>query len=159
MKFERENGGVVMVQDSETARFCCACGAELGKCYFDISVGYERVDFSRPMPEVEIEEAAELESFCSVRCLNVSRSSVMEREDVPILPVGIECIEPCARCKGPVLMSAWHKTYIEEEVMEVSEFCAQPLDVYYLAVLCNQCSSYVLHDARELEVSEVTSST
>ena len=70
------------------------------------------------------------------------QATIIGVEDVPIPTVrpDIGPIEACAKCKGLVDMAAFLLTYTECETRENGDGTATPLDLDYLAVVCNGCS-------------------
>ncbi|WP_233886395.1 hypothetical protein [Paraburkholderia flagellata] len=117
---------------------CFTCGRIFTTRVFEITREWDRVHYCTILPEVEVEEAYGLECYCSQACLVARRANVMANESVPIRPAGLEPIETCARCAGPVDMSEFHLAYVESETM-MNGFVGITLDCEYLAVVCNRC--------------------
>ncbi|CAG9219342.1 hypothetical protein BCAR13_410049 [Paraburkholderia caribensis] len=118
---------------------CLTCNRRFNSRVFNISREWERVDFECLIPEVEIEGSYGLECYCSLQCLVARRAEVMAREDVPIRRPGLEPIEICAKCGGPVDMTDCHLTYVEDETIDQWMFEVQVVSTADLAVVCRQC--------------------
>jgi hypothetical protein len=109
---------------------------------FEVSREWKRVHFGKGLPEVEITDSISIEYYCSDVCLAISRADVMEHAGVPIRPTGIGPIEACAKCRGPVDMTEFHLTYVEEEYIVDESFGVKPVSTHYLAILCRRCRPY-----------------
>ena len=149
--------------DNEEMEFECeTCGAMFRDRLFGVSRAYERVIFSSPdaLEEVHTGYSECIANFCSSACLARGRSAAMRAQCVPIPAVrpGIGPVEACAKCKGPVDMSDWHLTFLEDEI-DTSLNRFQPLNVDYIAVVCRQCAPRAIAkasasiDERKLTVS------
>jgi hypothetical protein len=64
---------------------------------------------------------------------------VMLAKGVPIRHPGIQPIELCAKCRGPVVIEERHLTYVESHGMHESTSVVRDVHVDYLAVLCRKC--------------------
>jgi hypothetical protein len=133
------------MRDDDVMEFeCMNCGTMFRDRLFDITREYDRVIYRRPpaLDEVAIECSEGIGGFCSASCREAGRSAVMTRERVPVLAPperpGINPVEICARCKGPVDMSDWHLTYLENE-FDTSTDSFTIHDLKYTAVLCKKC--------------------
>ena len=60
---------------------------------------------------------------------------------IPAKRLLLEPVESCAKCYDPVDMSDWHLTFVESDMDMVGD-SFNPLDVTYLAVVCNQCTHF-----------------
>jgi hypothetical protein len=124
---------------------CMACGRVFGQVMFDVTRAFERVHFypADRLSEIEIIDAEGISIYCSANCRQIDSPSLMSIEDVPIPAVrpDIEPVETSAKCKGPVDMTAFHLTHTKIETRESGDGTATPLDVEYLAVVCNGCAT------------------
>lgn len=122
---------------------CMTCGKMFERRWFDIGRSYERVHFRSPgaPDEVEVADAEGIGVFCSQSCLDAGRAGLMKKQGVPIPSIrpGIGPVEQCAKCEGPVDMSAWHLTHTDGEYQEEPGF-VRSIDFDYLAVVCRKCS-------------------
>ena len=118
---------------------CFACGAHFDGKLFDIAREYIRVIYNSPpqLHERDVHSADAIGEFCSSECRERGRSAVLARDGVsiPAMRPGIEPIEICARCSGPVDMSDWHVLITESDLDE----SFRTLDSKYLAVFCATC--------------------
>ncbi len=121
---------------------CMNCERSFSDRWFEVGRSFERVRFNRPtaMNEVEITDADGIGVFCSRDCRDSCRGALMQNEQVPVPSdrPGIEPVERCAKCTGPVDMSDWHLTYTEGECEEI-EFGVRVNDFDYVAVVCRVC--------------------
>lgn len=121
---------------------CECCGNMFRDRLFDISREYGRVHFRSPpiFDEVEIHGAESIANFCSNDCRTKKRQAVMTAQRVPIPTVrpSLGPVETCAKCSGPVDMSAWHLTFLEGLYDTSCDSC-RPIEVDYLAVVCRKC--------------------
>lgn len=143
------------MHDDDMEFECESCGAMFRGTLYAVDRELERVGFgaSNP-PVVSIRDSENIANFCSTMCRERGRAAVMAAEGVPIQRVGVEPIEPCAKCGKPVDLTGWHLTYLDSD----TRFCGsigQTLGVDYLAVVCSACSSKVADGAVELELSAV----
>jgi len=125
---------------------CFSCSKRFRSRVFSITREWECVHFEYYLPEIEIENSCGLECYCSFECLSERRAEVMKREGVPIRRPGLEPIEICAKCGGPVNMAEFHLTYLEDEGLHRGTFGIQTVDVDYLAVVCRQCRPRTLNE-------------
>lgn len=125
---------------------CFTCDRRFKSRAFSISREWDRVHFEYSLPEVEIEGAYGLECYCSLECLTARRTDVMAQENVPIRRPGLEPVEICAKCGGPVDMTEFHLTYVEDETVRRGMFEVQVVSLDYLAVVCRQCRPLKLKD-------------
>jgi hypothetical protein len=117
---------------------CFTCNRLFSGRVFEISREWNRTDFSKEIPEVEIQDAWGLECYCSTICLVARRGILMALEGVPIHPADIGPVERCAKCGGPVEMDQFHLAYVETST-DVQGWIGYTVDVDYLAVVCNTC--------------------
>jgi hypothetical protein len=129
---------------------CFTCLKRFRGRVFNNSPEWERVHYGAEIPEVEIEDAWGLECYCSRSCQKARRAEVMAREDVPIRRPGIGPLEMCAKCLGPVDMTEFHLTYIEDETVDESTFVSRTVNLDYLAVVCRQCRPRALAESEAL---------
>ncbi|MGF6546752.1 hypothetical protein QFZ96_001823 [Paraburkholderia youngii] len=119
---------------------CDNCGTRFSAMLFEIARQLERVEFLSTMTSICIRDCDTLSGFCSIECRDSSRRAVMEREDVPIRRVdSFGPIAPCAKCGGPVDMTEFHVTYVENDLEIINPNMMQPTSVECLAVLCSNC--------------------
>lgn len=79
----------------------------------------------------------------------------MEREEVPIRRPGIGPVESCAKCGGPVDMSEFHLTYIEDEGIDDGLSVSRTINVEYLAVVCKRCCPREVPDSACESITEL----
>ena len=122
---------------------CMTCGTMFERRWFDIGRSFQRVHFRSPgaLDEIEVADAEGIGVFCSQDCLDAGRASLMQEQGVPIPSVrpGLGPVEKCAKCAGPVDMSAWHLTYTDGEYEEEKNG-VRAIEVDYIAVVCRQCA-------------------
>jgi len=119
---------------------CETCGVMFREMLYEVAKEIDRVHYREgAVEEVEILGGENLANFCSKQCRNATLVAVMAREGVPIKRVGVDPIEPCAKCGGPVDMSDYHLTYVEQDIKFLPT-SAVPQDVDYLAVVCRNCA-------------------
>jgi hypothetical protein len=110
---------------------------------FDFAREENRVFYRSPaaIDEVEVRSSVGLASFYSSECRERGRDAVMVQNDIPasVVRPGVEPVEICGKCGGPVDMSDWHLTFVESE-LELSGSCAEPNDTQYIAVVCRRCA-------------------
>lgn len=127
-----------MSDDDDLEFECESCGKMFSGVLFAIDREFERVAFAAgELPVVSISGSENIANFCSADCRKKGRESVMRAEGVPIQRVGLGPIETCAKCGGPVDMTGWHLTYLDSDTRFEGSY-PQPLDVDYLAVVCNR---------------------
>lgn len=125
---------------------CATCQVMFSSPLFDISRADEKV-VETPGQEhecyVDIRRSMEVATFCSVACRDQGRAAVMTSEGVLMLSdrPGIEAVEKCAVCRGPVDTRQWHLTYTESDFIEPGESIVEDID--YLAVVCNECEAKI----------------
>jgi predicted nucleic-acid-binding Zn-ribbon protein len=134
---------------------CFTCSIRFKERVFNIIREWERVHFDTKLPEIEIEDAYGLECYCSQTCLEGRRDEVMEREGVPIRRPGTGPVESCAKCGGPVDMSEFHLTYIEDEAIDTGMYVSSVINVEYLAVVCNRCRPREMSDSACESIKEL----
>lgn len=115
---------------------CFNCNRIFRGRVFEVTGEWNRTHFEDELPSVEVEGSVGLECYCSRRCLDARLRLVMAAEGVPIRHPGIGPIEKCAKCNGPVDMTRFHLTYLEDCV----EY-ATTLELDYLAVVCQHCEA------------------
>ena len=119
---------------------CETCGVMFREMVYEVAKEIDRVHYRESeVEEVEIHGSENLANFCSKQCRSASLVTVMSREGVPIKRVGVDPIEPCAKCGGPVDMSDYHLTYVEQDIKFLPTSTV-PQDVDYLAVVCRNCA-------------------
>ncbi|MBB5463681.1 hypothetical protein [Paraburkholderia sp. Cpub6] len=118
---------------------CFTCNIRFKGRVFSITREWERVDFTKSLPVIEIADAEGLECYCSRACLEKRRDEVMAKEGVPIRYPDIGPVESCAKCAEPVDMTEFHLTYLQDESVDEGTFVSRTIDVDYLAVVCKQC--------------------
>jgi hypothetical protein len=125
---------------------CMQCSKLFERKWYEVSRAFERVHFMSPTryDEVEVAYSEGIGEFCSQACLNLGLPTIMEQQCVPIPAVrpGIEPIESCAKCSGPVDMSDWHLTYTSG-CFEDTGSGIKILDVDYIVVVCRECAPCV----------------
>lgn len=124
---------------------CMACSKLFSRLWFDIGRSYDRVHYMRPTAhdEVEVSMAEGIGTFCSAACLDASRDRIMRDDEGVLVPrtrPGIEPIERCAKCAGPVDMSDWHLTFSEALLEEQEHAGVATHEFEYLAVVCKRCA-------------------
>lgn len=134
---------------------CEHCGKTFSGSLFDVARESECVEFrDGQLPSVGIRGCEPIAGFCSRECRAQDIRKVMGREGVPIRPVGLGPIEPCAKCGGPVDMTAFHLTYVASDfkIDDFDHFTV--LGVDYLAVVCNRCHGAVaVKDSERFETT------
>jgi len=143
---------------------CMACSKMFSRLWFDISRSYDRVHYKHPRApdEVEVSMSEGIGIFCSAACLEASRDRVMRDQGVliPRVRPGIEPIECCAKCAGPVDMSDWHLTFSEALLEEQAHARVGTHEFEYLAVVCKRCApKFGTMRSIEIEDREPSSST
>lgn len=132
-----------MDQNAPMDFYCMTCNARFEKPLFDVTRAFERVDFCPDgrLPEIEITHAEGVGVDCSASCRAQGLPALMAGEQVPLPehPPEIGPVEVCARCSGPVDMTAFHLTYSQCEIV-YGEACGQASNLEYLAVVCDRCS-------------------
>lgn len=128
-----------MATISEDEYECFTCHIRFKGRVFSITREWERVHFDKVLPEIEIDDAVGLECYCSAACVQKRRDEVMAREGVPIRYPDIGLVESCAKCGGPVDMSEFHLSYLEDESVDEGPCVSRTIDVNYLAVICRRC--------------------
>lgn len=126
------------MNDDDIEFECDACGVMFRGTLFGIDREYNKVIYGEQSTEVAVRDSETSAGFCSLACRNLARAAALRREGVPERRVGIEPIEPCAKCGGPVDMADWHLTFVESDI-DFSSGCGQVLDLDYLAVVCKRC--------------------
>lgn len=109
---------------------------------FEVSREWQCMDFGQELPELEATDSVSIEYYCSDFCLSISRADVMEHEGVPVRPTGAGPIGACAKCRGPVDMTEFHLTYVEEEYIVNKTVGITPVKTRCLAILCQRCRPY-----------------
>jgi hypothetical protein len=108
-----------------------------------------------------------LNHFCSVGCADISVPQILHELGLKILPPGIGPVATCAKCSGPVDMTAPHVVYSLLEATEVVEPWLTSLDVHnheFLCVVCRNCdgnlmeSEWQVTDEEEDAISELGNS-
>ncbi|MGO4393416.1 hypothetical protein AB4Z46_18840 [Variovorax sp. M-6] len=132
-----------MDQNAPMDFYCMTCNARFYKPLFDVTRAIERVHFFADgrWPEVDVTHAEGIGVYCSASCRALGLPALMAAERVPIPehPPDIGPVEICARCSGPVDMTAFHLTYSQCEIV-YGETCGQASNLEYLAVVCDRCS-------------------
>jgi hypothetical protein len=104
-----------MDDDGPMDFYCMTCNTCFEKPLFDVTRSMERVHFCAAprLNEIETRHAEGIGVFCSDTCRALGLPALMSTERVPIPghPPGIGPVEICARCSGPVDMTAFHLTY------------------------------------------------
>jgi hypothetical protein len=119
---------------------CESCGVMFKETLYGIDREQNKVIFcDKGLLEVDIRSSENIANFCSHSCRERGREAVMRKEQVPERRVGVEPIEPCAKCGGPVDMSDWHLTYVESDTRFTGDV-GDTLDIDYLVVLCKRCT-------------------
>src|SRR4051812_31938175 len=92
---------------------CSQCGAMFRKHVWSLDRSFQRVHYETAIPEVEIEDSESLACYCSPGCMELHTPEAMRGQGVPIPAVrpGLDPVEACVLCKGPVDMSDFHLTY------------------------------------------------
>ena len=130
---------------SDNCFTCNTCRLEFNSPVYSISKQYERVTFfEEPLiPVVDVIDAESIAEFCSPGCRDKKSAQVLKHESVCATYPDIGPIETCSRCGGIVLMTNYHKTYIED-ACEID--WGQPmsslnvLDAQMVAVVCQKCA-------------------
>jgi len=134
---------------------CETCGTMFRTMVYEIMKAFEKVNYAEnDWPEVDVQCSENVANFCTKRCRDASLVVVLARDGVPVRRVGIEPIEPCAKCGGPVDMSDFHLTYTEQDV-EFHGFIGTPKDVDYLAVLCRNCAPMSSEEAESASLADL----
>lgn len=124
---------------------CECCGNIFRDLLFDISLDYERVDFRSPssFDEVEVKGSESIANFCSKKCRSEKELAVLAAQHLSITATrpSLGPVESCAKCRGLVDMSDWHLTFLESDI-DTSGDSFRPLDINYLAVVCNKCAPF-----------------
>lgn len=124
---------------------CEWCSSMFRDLLFDISREYGRVHYRSPssLEQVEVKGSESIANFYSRKCRAQKRLAVMAAQRVPIPAKrpSLGPVESCAKCCGPVDMSGWHLTFVESDMDLVGDSFS-PLDVTYLAVVCNKCAHF-----------------
>lgn len=85
--------------------------------------------------------------FCSFGCADAGVPKIFHALALAILPPGIGPVETCAKCNGPVDMTAPHIAYGLMEATKVSQPWLTHLDVHhseYLCVVCQNCDGRLM---------------
>lgn len=93
--------------------------------------------------------------FCNASCVDISVPKILGSLGLKILPPGIGPVETCAKCNGPVDMTAPHIAYSLLEATRVSEPWLTHLKVHsheFLCVVCQKCDSNLMES--EWQVAE-----
>ncbi|MBL1265857.1 hypothetical protein [Candidatus Methylomicrobium oryzae] len=107
-----------------------------------------------------------LKHFCSVGCADVSVPEVMDSLGLSILPPTTNPVGTCAKCNGPVDMTAPHVAYVLMEATKVTKPWLTHLEVHndeYLCVVCPNCDGQLMQeewqiaDEDEAALSDVAS--
>jgi len=105
-----------------------------------------------------------IQHFCSVGCADVSVPTVLDSLGLNILPPTTSPVGTCAKCNGPVDMTAPHVAYILMEATKVTKPWMTHLEVHndeYLCVVCQNCDGQLMEvewqvaDADEVALSEL----
>lgn len=120
---------------------CFQCDAVFRQVVWGLNRAFERLEFGEYMNEIEVIGSEGLACYCSRECMQAHVPKLMEQERVPIpaAPPGLNLIERCAICKGPVLMTEFHLAYTKEVDEQVGRMEMQPLAAQTIAVVCNSC--------------------
>ena len=97
--------------------------------------------------------------FCSVGCADASVQKILHSLGLKLLPPGIGPVETCAKCNGPVDMTAPHVAYDLMKATKVSKPWLTHLKVHndeYLCVVCLKCDGDLMESEwRTADESEV----
>jgi hypothetical protein len=119
---------------------CFTCGTQFQGPVFRIAREWRRVHYVDEKPECEFWDADGIETYCSLRCMQIRLPLVMARESTPIQPPGRGPIGLCARCGSIVDMSTPHLGYSsEKDEARDSSLMADVTKLDVIAVLCKQC--------------------
>ncbi|SAK91320.1 hypothetical protein AWB78_04910 [Caballeronia calidae] len=134
---------------------CYSCGTVFKGIVLGVTVQWERVYYMRDTRMVAAKNSFRWECYCSTKCREARLKQAMRALEVPIpaVPPGLGPIEVCARCRGPVDMTQFHRAYVEDEV-ETDGVNSNPIDVNYLAVVCKACDPW--NDDKVQKWPEVT---
>ncbi|MGZ8220877.1 MAG: hypothetical protein ACXWT0_04425 [Methylobacter sp.] len=85
--------------------------------------------------------------FCSASCSDASVAQILHSLGLKLLPPGIGPVETCAKCNGPVDMTAPHVAYSLLEATRVSKPWLTQLKVHnhaFLCVVCPKCDGNLM---------------
>jgi hypothetical protein len=88
-----------------------------------------------------------LNHFCSGGCADASVPQILESLGLKILPPGTGPVETCAKCNGPIDMTAPHVVYSLLEATKVIEPWMTSLKVHnheFLCVVCQNCDGNLM---------------
>jgi hypothetical protein len=100
-----------------------------------------RLHFDGRVPHVESDNFCGLECYCSRSCLDARVDRVMAREHVPATYPGRSRIANCAICHASVDRTAYHFAYLATLSEPIDEITWDTVELDYLAVLCETCST------------------
>lgn len=132
---------------------CDVCGVIIGGIRFGVSRQYERIRYLRGAiaGEVDVVDAQEIAVCCSSACRNAIRGRILSIAEIRETFPDIGPVEICSRCGGPVEMTKYHLSIVEDEaIVHVGEALgksgvmgyADVLDSQVLAVACEQCAPH-----------------
>jgi hypothetical protein len=98
-----------------------------------------------------------LNHFCSGGCADAVVPQILHELGLKLLPPGIGPVATCAKCSGPVDMTAPHVVYSLLEATEVVEPWMTSLKVHnheFLCVVCQNCDGNLMESAWQVADKE-----